>query len=221
MTRYFYIYKTTCKVNGKIYIGQHISKRLNDSYIGSGKAFRNAVKKYGKENFIKEIIEYCSCQLDLNEREIYHIKQFNSLYPNGYNLTKGGDGNFGWIPSDEVKQKIREAHIGFKYSPEFCIKRSELTKGPKNPNYAKKMSEETKEKIRNSIKGFRHSEETKKKLSHKLKGRKLTDEHKKKISESNKLVSRPGKRGWHHTEETKKKISDKYKARLLLQKQDK
>lgn len=52
----YYIYRITSKINGKTYIGQHKYKYLNDSYMWSGKLIRLAQKKYGTENFIKEIL---------------------------------------------------------------------------------------------------------------------------------------------------------------------
>lgn len=88
------IYKITNKVNGKSYIGQtrytlefrwrqHIHKKDN-TY------FHNAIRKYGVENFEKEILEECD-YTDLNKREIYYIAKYDS-FKNGYNLTIGGDG---------------------------------------------------------------------------------------------------------------------------------
>ena len=85
-----YIYKITNNINGKIYIGQHRehTKKL-DGYLGSGILIKKAQNKYGKENFSKEIIEYCSRE-NVNDREIYWIKYYNSITPNGYNIQKGG-----------------------------------------------------------------------------------------------------------------------------------
>lgn len=85
------IYKITNLINGKIYIGQET--KYDPKYLGSGKVIKNAVKKYGKENFKKEILEECKTKEKLNKQEIYWISFYNSTNKIiGYNLTKGGEG---------------------------------------------------------------------------------------------------------------------------------
>lgn len=83
------VYKTTNLINGKIYIGQ--DRNNNPSYLGSGKKLKRAITKYGRENFIKETLETCAFEEELNEREIYWISKFNSQSrKTGYNISAGG-----------------------------------------------------------------------------------------------------------------------------------
>jgi group I intron endonuclease len=106
------IYKTTNLINNKCYVGK--DKYNNPKYIGSGKFLKYAINKYGKQNFKKEIIQICSSLEELNEREIYWIKELNTKVPNGYNLTDGGEGLLN--PSEEVRKNIS---IGLKNSEKF------------------------------------------------------------------------------------------------------
>lgn len=87
------IYKTTNLINGKFYIGKDVKNKK--TYLGSGKILKQAIDKYGKENFKKEILEYCIDLVHLDEREIYWIDKYNAI-ENGYNLTEGGTGGDTW-----------------------------------------------------------------------------------------------------------------------------
>ena len=94
------IYKTTNLINGKIYVGQ--DSKNNPGYFGSGKIIKSAIKKYGKENFKKEIIETCTSKEILDEREKFWIKELNSRDKSiGYNITEGGEGIIGLVHSKE------------------------------------------------------------------------------------------------------------------------
>jgi hypothetical protein len=92
------IYKTTNLINNKIYIGQ--DKNNNPNYLGSGKKLKRAVKKYGKNNFLKEVIEVCDSEEMLNEREIFWILYYKSTDRKiGYNISDGskeGDRKLGY-----------------------------------------------------------------------------------------------------------------------------
>ena len=89
------LYKITNLINGKSYIGQsinpehrfvsHISRAKNDS---DNSPIHSAIKKYGKENFKLEILEWSE---DYNQREKELIIEYNTLSPNGYNVAKGGE----------------------------------------------------------------------------------------------------------------------------------
>lgn len=115
------IYKTTNLINGKIYVGQDIKNDSN--YLGSGLLIERAIKKHGREHFKKEIVEVCFSQNELNEKEIYWIKQFNSTNRRiGYNISIGGQGgNLGkeWLSKisgrnnyiHKMTIKEREKHL--------------------------------------------------------------------------------------------------------------
>lgn len=90
------VYITTNTINGHKYIGKDANNRPN--YLGSGKALRKAVVKYGKENFIKEILAYAQNLEDLVELESYYIDYYgaqkSSIF---YNIAPGGEGgDRGW-----------------------------------------------------------------------------------------------------------------------------
>jgi group I intron endonuclease len=206
------IYKTTNLINGKFYIGQDSNN--NSDYLGSGTAFKLSLKKYGKENFIKETLEVCSTQEHLNEKEKYWIKETKAIEL-GYNLAEGGFGVSNM--SDEIKQKISKSKKGKKLSDETRKKMSKASKGKKHTeetkrklseiNKGKKLSPEHIKKLSESHKGIKLSEEHKRKIGDKSRGRKLSKEHIKKLTEVN--------TGKKHTEETKKLIGEKGRGRKL------
>jgi hypothetical protein len=86
----YLIYKITNQINGRYYIGRHRTNNINDSYMGSGKAITNAVKKYGVENFSKEIIAESWNESDLWELEKLIVNEEIVKDPKSYNMTYGG-----------------------------------------------------------------------------------------------------------------------------------
>jgi hypothetical protein len=86
------IYKTTNLINGKIYIGQ--DSKISPTYFGSGTYYKKAEAKYGKENFVKEILEDAiDSYEELDAREIYWISFYNATDRSiGYNVQPGGRG---------------------------------------------------------------------------------------------------------------------------------
>ena len=88
---YGYIYLTTNNVNGKKYIGQHRFDGFDSEYYGSGTIFSKALKKYGKHNFIVEVLCQCQTEEELNQREIEYIEKFNAVCSEDfYNVSFGG-----------------------------------------------------------------------------------------------------------------------------------
>lgn len=221
-----YVYKTTNLITGKIYVGQ-CSKTIEDSelYIGSGKILGNSIKKYGIENFKKEILETCNSKKQLNEREIFWIKELDSTNVDvGYNISTGGNGgNLGDSVNKMISNTISKLHT----DPE-SIYNSEKYKNKMRLVYdsrkGRPVSESTRAKISSSQKGENgywfgkknklHSEKMRKmyalgELTPWNKGMHYDDELRSKISEAHKgqVPWNKGKKNIY-SDDTKKKMSD-------------
>jgi hypothetical protein len=90
--KYHYIYRTTCSITNKFYIGMHSTDDLNDGYVGSGKLLWYSIRKYGKENHTTMIVEYLPTRHDLKVRETELVNE--NLLSNSLcmNLKLGGEG---------------------------------------------------------------------------------------------------------------------------------
>lgn len=232
------IYKVTCLETNKIYIGktaQGLQKRkwhhLWDSRHGSNLPFHRAIKKYGENAFVWEVLDEVMFSDLLLDLEKFYIKKYNTLVPNGYNLMFGGDNNVGYKHSAETRAKISAANklignnkLGTHLSDETKKKISESHKGAKNYNFGKHLSGDHRKKIGLSNIGRRHSEEAKQKM----RGRKMSDETKQKLREANTgrirtdemkrkmSLAHLGKSnphpGYPHSEEQKRKVSESVRA---------
>jgi group I intron endonuclease len=100
------------------YVGQTIrtlkqrkSSHLSSSKKGSTYYLHRAIRKYGAENFKWEVIYNASSEEELNEKETFFIKEYNTNSQDGYNLTEGGRGIRGWKHSELTKEKIKQCAI--------------------------------------------------------------------------------------------------------------
>lgn len=137
----FFIYETTNLINGKKYRGMHKTSNIDDGYFGSGKVFNIALKKYGKENFTRQILEYCNSYDELIEKEKIYVDENWVKDKSNYNLKTGGQSS--GILSDESKNKISET-LKRKY------KNGEII--PIGPNKGISPSDEVKKKISDTLK---------------------------------------------------------------------
>ena len=239
-----YIYLITDTTNGKKYTGKHHYDKegeLDPNYHGSGVIIKNIYKKR-PETLKEEYIKTCYSEEEMCSDEQYYIEVFDTLWPNGYNLTKGGEGE---IPCEETRRKLSLAQKGKHVSSETRKKISDCRKGKhhteetkkkmrqnhydcsgeKHPMFGKHHTEESKRKNRESnlgkpsaFKGKHHSEETKKKISNANKGKHLSEEHKKKISAATKGLLIGDKNpmyGKKPSLETRQKISIANKGKHL------
>lgn len=173
------IYIITNILNGKEYIGitNNIKKRWSThrSATQIKTAIHHAIKKHGKENFLFHHYADAFNWSHACEIEKMLIAEKNTLSPNGYNLTKGGDGSLGFSShnkgkkwSEESKEKMRQAKLGKKDSEETRIKKANILKNMvRTKEHNKKIAESQKGVLcpqRGRI-GKKHSEETKRKIS--------------------------------------------------------
>lgn len=191
MAAFGIIYRIKNEVNGKSYIGQttvplvvRIKRHRKENKC---KAIYAAIKKYGWENFKVIVLCHCNNKNELDAFEKYYIKKYKSYFKdNGYNLTFGGEGCFGYRHTDQSKNKISKIHKGKTISDEH---KKILSEVHSNRVYPPRTEEHTRNLIESRA-GYVTSDETKLKLSKAFSGK------------NNPMY------GKHHSEETKKKIID-------------
>lgn len=168
------IYKTTNLLNGKFYIGKHQTKNPHDSYLGSGKALVNSIKKHGRSNFSKEILFDFDNEADMNAKEAELLTEDFVSRADNYNAGIGGEGGPHFRGKKHTKEVLDRIRLT-KADPEWQ-KRNPAKKGlvPWNkglrtkpqkeatPSAPRVLSDETKEKLRQKqIARWRHYHEGK------------------------------------------------------------
>jgi hypothetical protein len=108
--KYFYVYKTTNLINGKIYIGIHAANTLNNRYLGSGINLKKSIKKNGRDNFKKEILQICATYDEALTEERRIVTREFVQDPNTYNVEVGGLGGKIW--NDEARAKMSATKKG-------------------------------------------------------------------------------------------------------------
>lgn len=200
---YGFVYITTNLINGKKYIGRckMQTTRPNSwkNYLGSGVVLERAFKKYGKENFKRDIISFANDEEELNHMEMELIDFLDAVKSDDYyNVSNGQYSCYYNSCSVEEQQKIREKmkrnNFWNKASEEdINIQKqylSEKMKGKNNPFYNKKHSNETKEKISKANQGKTVGDKNasywkgKKGKDHCMYGFKFSEETKEKMSKS-------------------------------------
>ena len=159
-----YVYKITCKITGEYYFGSSFYAK-RDSYWGSGRKIKEQIAKYGKENFIKEILGEYNDRVDAHKVENEYIEKF--------------------INDDKCLNQMLNRHFG-SFSDETCEKHSVSACGEKNPMFGKHLSDDTRAKLSAALCGKTLSEEHKAKIgvanAISQRGKHLSEEHRAKMS---------------------------------------
>ncbi len=169
-----YLYKTTCLVTNRYYIGMHSTHNLEDGYMGSGKRLRRSIRKYGVENHIREILEFFENRDLLIEAEKKAITPEILTDKNCMNLMAGGKGGFiseeqqrhrSICASNALLEKLKNDDVFMIKYKELHLKgvKNSYTNGVRKKIYfydwnGKKHSDETKNKISESKKNKRKGE---------------------------------------------------------------
>ena len=164
---YYEIYCTINKLNEKTYIGQHKKDiKKYDYYLGGGKILKQAIDKYGKDNFIRTILEVCYTKNEADFLEKKYIKFYRLGGKAEYNIADGGEGG--------------QTRRGMKNTKE----KNEKTA---NKNRGKLRTKEQRERMSNAAKGKIVTKETRQKQSEQRKGIPKSIEHRRKMSEAAKI----------------------------------
>lgn len=107
------IYRTTNLLNGHYYLGKTSEKYIQKGYYGSGTLINRSVEKYGRENFITEILERCKTEEEAYEAEARYVTEETLKDPNCYNLKLGGRGS----SSGTVYMHHRDTNIQVRVHP--------------------------------------------------------------------------------------------------------
>jgi hypothetical protein len=163
--KYHYIYKTTCKITGKFYVGMHSADILDDGYLGSGKILGYSRKKYGDENHVREIVEMLPSREALKAREKEIVNEELLADPLNINLKYGGDGGWEHVNDGSSKNKENCAKGGRNMlsiawlSPEYRESQRKLASRRAIKNHVEGKCTPP------SFSGHRHSTESKLKIS--------------------------------------------------------
>lgn len=144
------IYKATNILNGKVYIGQtthSLEKRKAQHFAKARKGiqthFYNAIRKYGEDSFIFEVICVAGDKVTLNELETYYINKYDSIH-NGYNMIDGGNNNVMFLP------EVKDRHAKRLHSAET---RKNISIGMKKYRAEHPFTDEHRKKLSEAAKG--------------------------------------------------------------------
>lgn len=190
---FYTIYKITNQIDGKFYIGSHKTKDLNDVYMGSGKYLIHTQKKYGIENFKKEILFVFETAEEMYAKEAEIVNEDFLATENTYNLKIGGFGGWDHInraidPADSTRFAEQRRRNGVLVGRANMLRAHERMNA--DPAYAA---------VRKRVSILANSKSREKYPNGTFFGKTHTEETKLKIGESTKVTSRGERNSQHGT----------------------
>ena len=126
--KFHFIYKTTCRLTGRFYIGMHSTDDMEDGYLGSGKRLWYSIKKHGKENHVRDILEMLPDRESLRKKEQEIVNEKLVANVECMNLDLGGNYIKHSCKSNAVKRTMSEAAQEVGKRPEIRELRSKIAK---------------------------------------------------------------------------------------------
>ena len=184
--RYHFVYKITNNVNSKIYVGVHSTNNINDGYMGSGKIFRNAFQKYGRESFSREILGFFYTRQAAYSEEERIVDSDFIKREDTYNIVIGG----GLLGSGPDHPNYGKPGLRGESHPFYGLR------GKDHPSYGKRYKKNPDMVQRGKDHcwyGKKHTPETRERMSksHKAREQVLTEEHKAYLSRINSGENNP------------------------------
>ena len=184
---FYYLYEIKNLLNNKRYIGVHKTSDIKDGYMGSGKAIRNAIKKYGIENFTKTVLEFFDDSESMYKREREIVTEEFIAQENIYNMRSGGRGGWDYVHRNQIR--TNKWHTFDEQKKADITKRTTQTRKARGiPPLSEEKRKEFSEYMKLNNPMF--DEATVIKVKNKLTGAPKTKEHKEKISKSLTLLGR-------------------------------
>ena len=147
---YYTVYKTTNLFNNKIYIGLHATEDINDDYLGSGVFLKKAIKKYGYQEFKKEILFVFNNKHEMIKKEKELVTEDFILRKDTYNMSKGG---YGLSTLSKIKREnaiIKMKETKKKQDLQKISKKRIKTMLDKDPECFKKIAQKSANKQKNN-----------------------------------------------------------------------
>lgn len=143
--RYYTVYQITNLVNNKIYVGVHQTDNLEDGYMSSSYSIAAAMKKHGKENFIKTILHYCDDEPTMYAKEAEIVTESFIGRPDTYNIKLGGYG--GWSHYQGTAQHRESCSRGGQSRRDSMPVGKPFEKGSERTVAISKKANETKKRL--------------------------------------------------------------------------
>lgn len=164
---FYTIYKTTHTATGRCYIGAHQTLDLADEYLGSGKRLANAIKKYGRDAFTKEVLFVFDGPEAMHEKEVELVTEEFVARDDTFNLIPGGTGGWWKVNRERAVEGFQElSNFGHRRQAELAAADPHFRDNQRRATSQRQTARHRAGLVRyDTFTGRQHSEEAKLKMS--------------------------------------------------------